>query len=61
VPFQIAHKRTKLFQGFQGFQGSGTDQFRTVDVMVMTRIATLALHELQTSVWKPWIHELPAK
>jgi hypothetical protein len=29
--------------------------------MVMSRIATPALHELQTIVWKPWIHERPAK
>jgi hypothetical protein len=27
----------------------------------MTRMATPALHELWTSVWKPWIHKRPAK
>ncbi len=34
----------------------GTDQFRSVDVMVMMLMATPALHKLLTSVWKPWIH-----
>ncbi len=55
APSQIARKRTKIFQGFQGFQGSGTDLFCAVPVyvMVMMRIATPALHELQTNVWKP--------
>jgi hypothetical protein len=27
--------------------------------MVMTRMATPALHKPQTSVWKPWIHKRP--
>jgi hypothetical protein len=61
APSKIAHKRTGIFHGFQGFQGSGTDQFYAMQVMVMTCIATPARHELRTSIWNPWSHERPAK
>ncbi len=61
APSHIACKRSKIFQGFQGFQGSETDRFRAVDVMVMTRIATPALHVLASSVWKPLEHVRAAK
>ncbi len=59
--FPNCSKRTKIFQGFQGFQGSVTDRFRAVDVMVMTRIATPALHVLASSAWKPLEHVRAAK
>jgi hypothetical protein len=58
APSQIARKRTWILLGFQG---SGTDRFRAVDVMVMMMIVMPALHELQMSIWKQWIYERSAK
>ena len=52
MPSKIARKRTQLFQSFQSFQGSGTDRFCAVEVMLMPRMVTSALPALVSIAWR---------